>query len=275
MDSALYFGEVMHKRLRPFTQRFVYRVFSLWLDLDELPRLDRRLRLFSHNRFNLFSFYDRDHGARDGSALRPWIEAQLRAAGRDIGGGPVRLLCFPRVLGYVFNPLTIWFCHRPDGTLDSLLYEVRNTFGQKHGYLIPLGAAPAPGEAIRQACDKGFYVSPFIGMQARYRFKLREPDAALFVAILEEVAAGPLLVATQTGQRRPLRDGTLLRAWLTRPLMTVKVIAGIHWEALKLWRRGAAYHKKPAPPAAEVTVLPPQPASHGAAPSSSAPQAAE
>lgn len=260
MNSALYFGEVMHKRLRPFVQRFVYRVFSLWLDLDELPRLQRELRLFSHNRFNLFSFFDRDHGARDGTALRPWIEAQLRAAGRDIGGGPVRLLCFPRVLGYVFNPLTVWYCHQPDGRLDSILYEVRNTFGEKHGYLIPIDRSVPRGAVIRQTCAKGFYVSPFIGMQARYRFKLSEPDERLFVAILEEVPEGPQLIATQTGVRRRLSDGMLLRACLGRPLLTLKVMAGIHWEALKLWRRGAAFHKRPAPPAAAVTVLPPQPA---------------
>jgi hypothetical protein len=259
MESALYFGDVMHKRLRPFVHRFVYRVFSLWIDLDELPALDRRLRLFSHNRFNLFGFYDRDHGARDGGALRPWVEAQLRAAGREPDGGPIRLLCFPRVLGYVFDPLTIWFCHRRDGSLDAILYEVRNTFGDKHGYLIPLGTPPSTGAAIRQACDKGFYVSPFIGMAAHYRFKLRVPDDSLQVTILEDVPEGPQLVATQTGSRRPLTDRTLLGAFFGRPLLTLKVMGGIHWEALRLWRKGAAFNRRPAPPAAPVTVLAPQP----------------
>jgi hypothetical protein len=259
MHSALYFGEVMHKRLRPFAHRFVYRVFSLWLDLDELPALDRKLRLFSHNRFNLFGFFDRDHGARDGGPLRPWIEAQLEAAGRDISGGRVRLLCFPRVLGYVFNPLTIWFCHRADGTLDSILYEVRNTFGDKHGYLIPLDRPIPAGETLRQACDKGFYVSPFIGPTAHYRFKLAEPTDRLFVAILEDVPEGPQLVATQTGRRSPLSDRTLLGAFFGRPLMTLKVIGGIHWEALKLWRKGATFHRRTPPPERPVTVLAPQP----------------
>lgn len=259
MQSALYFGEVMHKRLRPFVHRFVYRVFSLWVDLDELPELHRKLRLFGHNRFNLFSFHDRDHGARDGSTLRPWIEAQLARAGRDIAGGPVRLLCFPRVLGYVFDPLTIWFCHRPDGALDSILYEVRNTFGDKHGYLIPLGRPVAAGETVRQACDKGFYVSPFIGPTAHYRFKLAEPGERLSVAILEDVPEGPQLVATQTGRRAELNDATLLRAFFGRPLLTLKVIGGIHWEALRLWLKGARFHRRTPPPAAPVTVLPPQP----------------
>ena len=250
----------MHKRLRPFVQRFVYRVFSLWIDLEELPWLHRQLRLFSHNRFNLFSFHDRDHGACDGTALRPWIEAQLHLAGRDIAGGPIRLLCFPRVLGYVFNPLTIWFCHRPDGTLDSILYEVRNTFGEKHGYLIPLNGRLPAGAAIRQTCDKGFYVSPFIGMEARYRFKLTVPDERLFVAILQDVPKGPQLIATQRGLRQHLSDATLLRACFGRPLLTLKVIAGIHWEAAKLWRRGATFHRRPAPPTTAVTLLAPQPA---------------
>jgi DUF1365 family protein len=266
MHSALYFGEVMHKRLRPFAHRFVYRVFSLWIDLDELPVLHRRLRLFSHNRLNLFGFHDRDHGARDGSPLRPWIEAQLAAAGRDIAGGPVRLLCFPRVLGYVFNPLTLWFCHRPDGTLDSILYEVRNTFGDKHGYLIPLGEKVPAGTPIRQACDKEFYVSPFIGPTAHYRFKLREPGEDLSVAILEEVPEGPQLVATQTGRRAPLSDATLLRAFLGRPLLSLKVIGGIHWEALRLWLKGAAFHRRTPPPRAPVTILAPQPAAPTPAP---------
>lgn len=253
--SALYFGKVMHKRLRPFVHGFTYRVFSLYLDLDELAACHSRLRLFSHNRWNLFSFHDRDHGARDGSALKPWIEARLAAAGVDLAGGPVRILCFPRVLGYVFNPLSIWFCHHADGGLRAILYEVRNTFGGKHGYLIPLNPAHREGDAIAQSTAKRFYVSPFIAMDSRYDFRLAVPGERLSVAIHQWVAEGGQLVARQSGRRRTLSDGNLLRAFFAYPLMTAKVIGAIHWQALRLWLKGARPLPRPPAPAENVTLV--------------------
>jgi len=256
--SCLYFGRVMHKRLRPFRHRLDYRVFSFYLDLDELPALSRRLRLFSYNRWNLFGFLNRDHGAGDGSALRPWLDERLAEAGVDLEGGAVRLLCFPRLLGYVFNPLTIWFCHHRSGRLAAVLYEVRNTFGEKHGYLIPVDPARAPGEPVLQSCDKGFYVSPFIGMAATYHFRLSEPDERLAVLIRQWTPDGELLIASQTGRRRPLDDATLLRAFFAYPLMTLKVIGGIHWQAFKLWRKGARPVPRPPAPERSVTHVRPQ-----------------
>lgn len=253
VQSCLYFGQVMHKRLRPFRHRLDYRVFSLYLDLDELPALTQRLRLFSHNRWNLFGFLDRDHGPRDGTALRPWIEGHLAEAGIDLEGGAIRLLCFPRLLGYVFTPLSIWFCYRRSGRLAAVLYEVRNTFGEKHGYLIPVDQARAPGTPILQSCDKGFYVSPFIGMAATYHFRLAEPDERLSVLIRQWTPEGELLIASQTGTRRPLNDSTLLRALFAYPLMTLKILGAIHWQALKLWRKGARPVPRPAAPDDAVT----------------------
>ncbi len=255
--SCLYFGRVMHKRLMPFRHRLDYGVFSLFLDLDELPVLSKRLRLFSHNRWNLFSFVDRDFGARDGKALRPWLEDRLAEAGIDLEGGPVRLLCFPRLLGYVFNPLTIWYCHHRSGRLAALLYEVHNTFGERHGYLIPVDQGREPGAPILQSCDKNFYVSPFIGMVATYNFRLAEPGERLAVVIRQWTPEGELLVASQTGRRRPLNDNTLLLAFLAFPLMTLKVIAGIHWHAFKLWRKGAKLVSRPPAPDHPVTVVRP------------------
>jgi DUF1365 family protein len=255
--SCLYFGRVTHRRLLPFRHRLDFRVFSLYLDLDELPALSRRLRLFSHNRWNVFGVLDRDHGARDGMPLRPWLDARLAEAGIDLEGGPVRLLCFPRLLGYVFNPLTIWFCHHRSGRLAALLYEVHNTFGEQHGYLIPVDPGRAPGAAILQSCDKGFYVSPFIGMTATYHFCLAEPDERLAVVIRQSTPEGQLLIASQTGRRRPLDDATLLRAFLAYPLMTLKVIAGIHWHAFKLWRKGAKLVSRPRAPDNAVTLVRP------------------
>lgn len=253
--SALYFGRVMHRRLRPFVHAFSYRVFSLYLDLDSLEADDRRLRLFSHNRWNLFSFHDRDHGARDGSPLKPWIDKHLRDAGIDLAGGAVRLLCFPRVLGYVFNPLSIWFCHHADGSLKAILYEVSNTFGQKHGYLIPVSEAHSPGEPIRQSADKSLYVSPFIPMAQRYDFRLLEPGDKLVITINQGGPDGPQLAARHSGRRRPLDDRRLLLAFFAYPLMSLKVIAAIHWEALRLWRKGAKVIPRPAAPVGEVTPI--------------------
>lgn len=261
--SCLYAGRVMHARFRPVRHRFVYRVFSILLDIDELPDLGRRLRLFSHNRRNLFSFHDCDHGPKDGTALRPWIERELRRAGIDIAGGSVRLLCFPRILGYVFNPLSVWFCHHADGRLAAVLYEVRNTFGEAHNYLFAVDRARDPAQPLRHGCRKEFHVSPFIGMAARYRFRVHEPSDRLRLVIRQDVAEGENLVATHSGTRTPLNDRRLLGLFLTYPLMTAKVIAAIHWEAARLWLKGARYHARPKPPnhATTVTQIPaPEPA---------------
>ena len=250
--SALYFGHVTHKRLRPFRHKLDYRVFSVFVDLDELPLLSNKLRLFSHNRRNLFSLYDRDHGARDGSPLRPWIDARLQEAGIDTNGGRVRLLCFPRVLGYVFNPLSVWYCYDNRDHLVALLYEVSNTFGEHHSYLLAV-SGNLPGAVIRQSCAKRLYVSPFIEMAATYRFLLRPPGERLSLTIREDVASGPLFIASHLAERRSFNDAMLYRAAITYPLMTVKVIAGIHWEALKMSIKGARLVRRPAPPDEPVT----------------------
>ncbi len=250
--SALYYGRVMHKRLRPFQHRFDYRVVSFWLDIDALPHLSRQLRLFAHNGPGLFAFLDRDHGPRTGAPLRPWVEAALARRGIDLAGGPIHLLCFPRLLGYVFNPLSIYFCRHRDGRLMAILYEVRNTFGDMHGYLLPVGADHAPGAPIRQRCDKRFYVSPFIGMDSEYRFRLEEPGERLSVLIRQAVPEGELLIATLSGRRAPLTDGELARAFASHPLMTLKVIGAIHWQALRLWRKGATFHRRVPAPATEI-----------------------
>ena len=255
--SCLYPGKVMHKRVMPFVHAFTYRVFSVYVDLAELPQLHRRLRLFSHNRWNLFAFNDRDHGPRDGSPLRPWVERHLQAAGIDLEGGPVRLLCFPRVLGYVFNPLSIWFCYHESGRLRAVLYEVNNTFDERHGYLMPVAAGRGPHEPIVQSCAKDFYVSPFISMAARYDFRLAEPGERLAISIRQWVQDGTLLFARQSGRRRHLTDRSLLSLFAAYPLMTLKIIGAIHWEALWLSLKGARLVPRPAPPPLEITLIEP------------------
>lgn len=257
--SALYAGTVMHRRWKPKPHRLQYGVFALLADLDELPALTRRLRLFSHNRFNLFSLMDRDFGAGDGSALKPWVEARLAEAGLETRGIQVSLLCYPRILGYAFNPLSVFYCRRArDGALIAILYEVHNTFGERHCYLIPV----EPGEAIvRQECAKAFYVSPFIDMQATYRFQVLPPSCAseagerLALVINESDAEGPLLDASFVARRVPVGDGKLLSLLARHPLMGLKVIGGIHWEALRLWLKGIKLTKRPDPPVPLVTIV--------------------
>ena len=260
VESCLYFGEVMHRRLEPMYHRFRYRVFSLYLDLDDLPQLASRLRLFSYNRWNVFSFFDRDHGplaSHSGRPIREWVDAYLEAAGIDCRGGRVTLLCFPRVLGYVFNPMSVYFCHGAGGDLKAILYEVSNTFGQRHSYLLPSDGeaehhnAPA---TIEQSCEKRLHVSPFMGMAARYRFRLKVPDERLTMLIRQENESGRQLIATHTGRRVPLTDARLLSAFVCYPLMTLKVIVAIHWEALKLWLKGARLVTRPTPPEHAVTL---------------------
>jgi DUF1365 family protein len=250
--SALYRGRVVHARARP-AHRLSARVFSLLIDLDELPALDRGLRRFSHNRWNVLSFYDRDHGPRDGTALRPWIEAQCARAGLDIAGGRVRLLCFPRLWGYAFNPLSVWYCHGRDGALLAVLYEVRNTMGDWHGYLVP--APPhAPGALLQQRCAKLFHVSPLIGMEGTYRFRLAEPGARLSLLVRVMGPEGEIMAASPFALREALDDRAILGVVARHPLMTFKVIAAIHWHALRLWLKGARFHKRPKPPAESVSV---------------------
>lgn len=248
--SALYFGQVMHRRLRPTRHRLRYRVFSLLVDLDRLPELHRRLRLFSYNRFNLFSLFDRDHGPGESRPLRPWIESHLSAAGLAADGGPILLLCYPRVMGYVFNPLSTFFCYRRDGRLSAMVYEVNNTFGERHSYVIPAG----DGVPHAQRCEKQFYVSPFNAPNGTYRFHVVPPGADVSIVIRHADASGPLLDAWFHGRRVDLTDRGLAAAWVRYPLMTLKVMAGIHFEAFRLWRKGLRPVPRPRPPLEPVTI---------------------
>ncbi|WP_332656854.1 DUF1365 domain-containing protein [Brevundimonas sp.] len=247
--SALYLGGVMHQRLRPRRHRLERRVFWLLLDLSELDGLDRRLRLFSRNRWNLFSFFDRDHGDGSGRPLRAQVEARLAAIGVDLAGGAVRLLTMPRVLGFVFNPISVYYCHAADGRLAALSYEVTSTFGERHCYDLAVADAGADAEPFRQSCAKALYVSPFLDMDMTYRFRGRAPGERVGLTVGCADARGPLLTATLWGRRRPLADRALVGAALAFPLMTLKVAAAIHWEALILWLKGVpvTLGRRPAP----------------------------
>ncbi len=244
--SALYVGEVSHVRLRPKRHALRYRIFMLLLDLDEAPALARRLRWFSLGRFNLTSFRERDHGDGSDTPLRLQVERHLDAAGLAIAGGPIRLLCMPRVLGHGFNPLSVYFCYTPGQQLKAILYEVSSTFGERHSYLMP--AEPDARGVVRQSAAKRLHVSPFMDMDLVYSFRILPPAERLDVIIRTFDREGLLLNARFAAARRPLDDAALLRAWFAHPLLTLKVIAGIHWEALRLIAKGMTLKAgKPAP----------------------------
>lgn len=251
LSSALYRGTVMHRRTRPKQHRLRYRIFNILFDLDELPKLDRELRFFSHNRFNLFSFHDRDYG--DGKQdLRACIEGILREHGLDIAGGPIRLLCMPRVLGYVFNPLSVYFCYRHSGELAAILYEVSNTFGERHYYLVPSSGNTVG--AIEQASEKRFHVSPFLPLNLRYRFRIAPPAETVAVSVHVHDEQGLLVAASLSAAQMELTNGALFTTFVAYPLLTLKVVAGIHWEALKLWLKGVKVWTKPEPPRERITL---------------------
>jgi uncharacterized protein len=250
--STLYVGRVMHQRLRPRRHNFSYRGFWFVFDIDEIDVLAQRLTLFSRNRFNLFSFHDRDYGDRTGAPLRPQIERHMAAAGLAPDGGAIRLLTLPRIFGYVFNPLSVVFISGADGGLRAILWEVSNTFGERHAYLIPVDD-PA-SRAIRQSCAKQLHVSPFLDMNMTYSFRVAPPTARTLVSIVAADAEGALLVAAMNGERRELGDGALLRAFVRLPFMTLKVIVAIHWQALRLWLKGMDFRPSPPPPKLPVSV---------------------
>jgi uncharacterized protein len=251
--SGLYVGQVTHKRLRPRKHALRYRTYALLLDIDELPDLGRSLRLFSHNAFNLFSVFDRDYGSAGGKSLRAQVEAYAREIGLDLDGGPIRLLTMPRILGYAFNPISVYYCYDRQGALRATLYEVNNTFRQRHSYFIP--AEPEADGTIRQSCAKHLYVSPFMAMDMTYDFTLAPPGDKVSIAIVERDRQGVMLTAAQTQGRVELTDAALLRVFFSHPLLTVKVIVGIHFEALLLWAKGMRLQVRPPQPDRPVTLV--------------------
>ncbi len=250
--SALYVGSVMHRRFTPRAHRFRYRAFWMLLDLDQLAPLSKRLRFFSYGRFNLLSLFNSDHGDGSEVPLSIQVARNLKESGIDLKGGKVRLLCMPRVLGYGFNPISIYFCQYPDGALAAIIYEVHNTFGQRHSYLIPVTSNT---RTIHQRCAKEFYVSPFMDMEMQYQFWTRMPGDQIAISIRADKSSQPIMSARLAGARRELSDFSLLRAFLMIPILTFKVITAIHFEALRLWLKGLNARARPAPPEQRVTAI--------------------
>jgi len=251
--SSLYVGTVMHRRVRPREHKFRYHAFWLFIDLDELPALATGLRLFSHNRGNLFGLNDVDHGDGSATPLRVQMERRLAEVGIVIVGGSMKLLCMPRTLGYSFNPLSVYFCYRADASLAALVYEVHNTFGERHCYVMPADVASG---SPAQCCDKTFYVSPFMDMDMRYEFHVTGPAERIGIAIRVSAGDGAVMHASLAGVRLDVTDRALLRMFLTIPAITLKVSAAIYWEALRLWLKGLRLRGRPTRPASEITIVP-------------------
>ena len=246
----LYVGETTHHRFAPRPHRFRYRLFQLLVDIDQVETSFPRMLSLRVGRTGLFSFARRDHGARDGRPLRPWVEARLSEAGVTAKARTVRLLCFPRVLGFVFNPLSIFLIHGDQDRLEAVIYEVNNTFGQTHAYVVPATGAPVE----RHEADKALYVSPFYGVEGAYRFRLIPPGEVMDLTIVKLTDGHPDFNARLTAERRPLTDAAMLKLFLTMPLITLGVVFAIHWQALLLWLKGAPFRPRPAGPKAGASL---------------------
>ena len=240
-NSCIYIGSVIHKRFKPKKHFFKYSVFSLFLDLDEINELDQQIPFFSYNKFNILSFFDKDHGYRDGSSIKDWLIHLLQKKNISTINIKIKILCYPRIFGYVFNPLSIFFIYDADSNPIAILYEVKNTFGEQHTYIFKIDIK---NKQILNNCKKKFYVSPFMDLESKYFFKVLIPNERLSVIIDQRDKEGKLLFASQDGERVKLSSKNLLKSYLKHPLMTLKIISAIHYEALKLWIKGIKLVKK-------------------------------
>ncbi len=238
--SRIYLGQVIHTRFKPKKHYFKYKVFSLLIDLDEINIINNNLNFFSYNRFNLISFFDKDHGNRDGSNVKEWVKENLIKKNIKFQNIRVEILCYPRILGYVFNPLSILYVYNEKNALISIFYEVKNTFGEQHTYIFET----KDQKIIKNKCDKKFYVSPFINMECEYNFSVTKPGESISVIINQYDREGKLLFASQEGKSQDLTSKNLILNYLRHPLMSFKVIVAIHYEAFKLWFKKVKLVKK-------------------------------
>ena len=240
-NSYIYTGNVIHKRFKPKKHYFKYKVFSLLIDLSEIKLLDQNLKIFSYNKFNIVSFYDKDHGARNGSSIKDWVISNLKKNNIDTENIQIKLLCYPRIFGYVFNPLSVFYIYDRSSNLISILYEVKNTFGEQHTYVFK---TEINHNLIQHTCKKKFHVSPFIEMDCTYFFRLLKPGNKISVIIDQNDNNGKILYASQDGVRSDINNINLIKSYLKHPLMTFKIIFAIHYEAFKLWSKGIKFIKK-------------------------------
>ena len=240
MTSSIYNGTVIHKRFKPKVHFFKYQVFSLLIDLSELDILDKKISFFSYNSFNLISFFDKDHGERNGTSLIEWVKKNLKENKINNENIKIKLLCYPRILGYVFNPLSVFYVYDDNENLVSILYEVKNTFGEQHTYIFKV----ENNNLLQHNCEKKFHVSPFIEMNCNYFFRILKPAEKISVIIDQYQSNEKILYASQDGKRSDFTSSELIKSYLKHPLMTFKIISAIHFEAFKLWAKGIKFIKK-------------------------------
>lgn len=251
--SGLYRGQVIHARLRPRRHNLRYRVFSLLIDLDEAEALSERSAIFGFNRWAPISIWEKDLGDGRGHGLRNWVEGVLAQADLAIAHPRIDILCYPRLFGFVFNPLTVYYCSDAAGAVRALIYEVSNTFGERWIYVLRTSEATGP---FRHDCAKQFYVSPFMPMNCHYHFHVVEPGDHVMVRIDETDGEGLLLRAVFAGERHEFTDRELRSALFRYPLMTLKVVGAIHWEALRLLlKKVPVFRHEPAANRLSVTIV--------------------
>lgn len=255
-------GHTVHQRSQPFTHRFRYSLALIDIDIDRLEEAGQQSSLFSIDKAGLFSFSRRDHGALTDTPLRPWAETEFKKAGIAINGGAIRLVTFPRHALYKFAPISLWLGHGPDGDLRGILYEVNNTFGETHIYA---AATPNNGKN-KHDTDKAFHVSPFFDVSGTYEFTLKRTDDQLSLIIATRKGGLQSHVATISANASPATTGAFIKLALTKPISSLGVSAAIHWQALKLWVKGAKYHSKPKQSSVRTTIATPKKAVAKAAP---------
>lgn len=241
----------MHQRIKPFGHRFEYRVFSLYIDLDKLDEADKLSRLFSVDHVNIAAFYQADHIdpriSPVANGLRAHVNALFEAAEAP-RPARVMLFAYPRIFGHVFNPIALYYCFNESNKLSAMIYEVRNTFGERHTYVCPIRHGELTDAGLRQSQTKHLHVSPFMDMQATYDFRLSAPTDTLHFRILERDDRGPLLSATFAGKLKTLTTRNLALQLVQIPFLGLKIVAGIHFEAVRLWWKGAKFRRSPPPP---------------------------
>jgi len=240
-SSSIYNCTVVHKRFIPKEHHFKYDVFALFLDLSELSSIEKNIHLFSYNKFNLISFHDKDHGPRDGTSVIDWVKKNLIENKIDTENIKIKLLCYPRIFGYVFNPLSVFYIYNADEKLISILYEVKNTFGEQHNYVFKI---EGDENLLQHNCKKKFHVSPFIEMECKYFFRVLKPSEKISVIIDQYQKNEKLLYASQVGKKTELNNKELFKSYIKHPMMTFKIIIAIHFEAFKLWMKGIKFIKK-------------------------------
>jgi len=240
-SSCIYSGLTTHKRFKPKKHFFTYKTFSSLIDLSEIQDIEKKIYFFSYNNFNILSFYNIDHGPRDGTSLTKWVKKTLSKSKINIDGGKIKLFCFPRFFGYVFNPLSVFYCYDKNLVLKAVLYEVKNTYNEQHTYVF---RSKTSSNIILHKCNKKFYVSPFIAMKTFYKFRLSKPKNNINIVIKQTDLKGTLLIARQAGKKIKLNSKNLLYQFLKHPFMSFKVIVAIHFEAFCLWTKGIKLVKK-------------------------------